>query len=277
MPWIDFLGYAAALTVVAAFCMRTILPLRILAIASNVLFGMYGLFDHLYAVLVLHAVLSRSTFTAAPHPSPSPRLPRVASRRCFSIGQYLPLLRQRRLPAGATLFRGRCRRQPLLRRARRIGCRRDRRRVSFRRLDRRNRRLRARSSAHGNDHMPDGLRALRTERAQGEGALFPGPRIRLRPAQAYRHALRIKCPIICVAVIASTKGGGQRFACRHLAWRGKGGQRRHGKAMRQRSAVADRRRLPHSALDQRAAVIRRRRRFWDVPEAAVTVLTWCHR
>jgi membrane glycosyltransferase len=43
MTWIDFVGYLAALTVLATFCMDTIVPLRGLAIASNVLFILYGI------------------------------------------------------------------------------------------------------------------------------------------------------------------------------------------------------------------------------------------
>jgi hypothetical protein len=54
MTWIDFVGYLAALTVLMTFCMDTIVPLRGLAIASNVLFIVYG-----------RAALSRA-FTAHP-------------------------------------------------------------------------------------------------------------------------------------------------------------------------------------------------------------------
>jgi hypothetical protein len=57
MAWIDFVGYLAALTVLATFCMDTIVPLRGLAIASNVLFILYGIAGHLYPVFFLHAVL----------------------------------------------------------------------------------------------------------------------------------------------------------------------------------------------------------------------------
>jgi hypothetical protein len=57
MSWIDFIGYLAALTVLATFCMDTIVPLRGLAIASNVLFILYGIAGHLYPVFFLHAVL----------------------------------------------------------------------------------------------------------------------------------------------------------------------------------------------------------------------------
>jgi len=45
MSWIDFVGYLAALMVLATFCMDTIVPLRGLAIASNVLFIFYGIAD----------------------------------------------------------------------------------------------------------------------------------------------------------------------------------------------------------------------------------------
>ena len=55
--WVDFVGYLAAFTVLATFCMNTIVPLRGLAIVSNILFIMYGIAGHLYPVFVLHAVL----------------------------------------------------------------------------------------------------------------------------------------------------------------------------------------------------------------------------
>jgi len=47
----------AALMVLATFCMDTIVPLRGLAIASNLLFILYGIAGQLYPVLLLHAVL----------------------------------------------------------------------------------------------------------------------------------------------------------------------------------------------------------------------------
>ena len=57
MSWVDYVGFLAALTVLATFCMNTILPLRGLAIASNILFIVYGFAAQLYPVLLLHAVL----------------------------------------------------------------------------------------------------------------------------------------------------------------------------------------------------------------------------
>ena len=57
MSWIDFLGFSASLAVLASFSMNTIVPLRVLALASNVLFMSYGFFGRLYPVLLLHLIL----------------------------------------------------------------------------------------------------------------------------------------------------------------------------------------------------------------------------
>lgn len=51
------LGYAASAAVLATFLMRTMLSLRLVAILSNVLFLAFGYEQHIYPVLVLHAVL----------------------------------------------------------------------------------------------------------------------------------------------------------------------------------------------------------------------------
>src|SRR5580692_3136319 len=57
MLWINLAGYAASSMVLATFCMKTMRPLRILALASNVLFAVYAFFGGLYPVLILHVVL----------------------------------------------------------------------------------------------------------------------------------------------------------------------------------------------------------------------------
>jgi hypothetical protein len=57
MSWIDIVGYFAALAVLAAFGMSSIVPLRAVAILSNVLFALYGLLAHLYPVFPLHSIL----------------------------------------------------------------------------------------------------------------------------------------------------------------------------------------------------------------------------
>ena len=57
MRWLDLLGFAAAAAVLAGFCMNSIRHLRMAALASNVLFVLYGLFAHIYPVVILHIIL----------------------------------------------------------------------------------------------------------------------------------------------------------------------------------------------------------------------------
>ena len=53
----EWLGYIAAAFVFATFSMKTMVPLRVIGIASNVLFVAYGYLHPAYPVLVLHLVL----------------------------------------------------------------------------------------------------------------------------------------------------------------------------------------------------------------------------
>jgi hypothetical protein len=57
MTWIDLLGYAASATVLATFCMNTMIPLRVTAILSNILFASFGFGAHIYPVMMLHLIL----------------------------------------------------------------------------------------------------------------------------------------------------------------------------------------------------------------------------
>lgn len=54
---IEILGFAASAAVLATFMMRSMVPLRLVAIASNVLFALYGYLDQITPVLVLHLTL----------------------------------------------------------------------------------------------------------------------------------------------------------------------------------------------------------------------------
>jgi hypothetical protein len=53
----DWLGYAASLAVLATFLMRTMRPLRLVAILSNILFVAYGYVDHIQPIFLLHLPL----------------------------------------------------------------------------------------------------------------------------------------------------------------------------------------------------------------------------
>ena len=51
------LGYLASLLVLATFCMRGMVALRVLAMASNLAFIAYAVLAGIHPVLVLHALL----------------------------------------------------------------------------------------------------------------------------------------------------------------------------------------------------------------------------
>src|SRR5262249_50510655 len=53
----DAIGYLASALVLAAFCMKEMVPLRIVAVGSNIAFLIYGLALGLVPVWLLHAVL----------------------------------------------------------------------------------------------------------------------------------------------------------------------------------------------------------------------------
>ena len=100
---INVLGYAASAAVLASFCMSTMIPLRILALGSNILFIAYGYADQLYPVFVLHAVLLPVN---ALRLIQFHRLVRdMHAARCgdFPIQGLLPYMSRKRFAAGETL------------------------------------------------------------------------------------------------------------------------------------------------------------------------------
>ena len=103
MSLIEILGYAASAAVLATFCMSTMIPLRVLALASNVLFIAYGYLDHLYPVLILHAVLLPVNALRLIQFQRLVRDIRDAHRKDLSIQSLLPYMRRTKRTAGATL------------------------------------------------------------------------------------------------------------------------------------------------------------------------------
>ncbi len=84
---IDALGYAASIAVLATFLMPTMLPLRVVAILSNILFLLYGYFAHIPPVLFLHATLLPINVARliALQESVDPRQDRAVSRFATAI------------------------------------------------------------------------------------------------------------------------------------------------------------------------------------------------
>lgn len=55
--WVEYVGYLASILVGITFTMKTMIPLRSIAIASNVAFIIYGFYGELYPVLILHSLM----------------------------------------------------------------------------------------------------------------------------------------------------------------------------------------------------------------------------
>jgi CRP/FNR family cyclic AMP-dependent transcriptional regulator len=105
MSWLDILGYAAAGTVFATFCMTTMMPLRILAVASNLLFGAYGFLAELPPILILHSILFPINVYRLVQIQLLIRQIGAAMGSGISFKNLLPLMTRRIVPAGTVLFR----------------------------------------------------------------------------------------------------------------------------------------------------------------------------
>jgi CRP/FNR family transcriptional regulator, cyclic AMP receptor protein len=102
--WIEATGYLASLLVFATFCMKTMIPLRIAAISSNIAFIVYSSFDGMYPILILHSVLLplnafRMLQTCRRH-----SLARRATRGRFRIDWLGPFVKTARQKAGGVIF-----------------------------------------------------------------------------------------------------------------------------------------------------------------------------
>lgn len=108
---IVFAAWFAAGLVFAAFFMKTMIPLRIIAIASNVAFvayallGLrYGIFDRVYPILVLHAALLPLNVMRLRQMNRLIAAVNEASKD-DTIDYLIPYMRRERHAEGDTLFR----------------------------------------------------------------------------------------------------------------------------------------------------------------------------
>ena len=105
MSWVEILGYAASAAVFATFCMSTMIPLRIVALGSNILFCAYGYLDHLYPVVVLHSMLFPVNLLRLIQFQRLIQDVRDAHREDLPIQSLLPFMKVREIAAGETLIR----------------------------------------------------------------------------------------------------------------------------------------------------------------------------
>ncbi|MEQ8604309.1 MAG: cyclic nucleotide-binding domain-containing protein [Marivibrio sp.] len=104
MPAIEILGYAASGVVFATFWMRTMIPLRIVAIVSNLLFFGYGLWGDLAPIVILHGALLPLNAVRLHQAVRLRRRLRQIAHAAFDPQALAPFMGERPTPAGAVLF-----------------------------------------------------------------------------------------------------------------------------------------------------------------------------
>jgi hypothetical protein len=105
MDWLEVSGYAASLLVFVTFYMKTMIPLRLLGIASNIAFMTYGFGEGLYPVLILHAILLPLNCVRLFEMRVLIKRVRDAAGGDLSMEWLIPFVRRRSAHAGDVVFR----------------------------------------------------------------------------------------------------------------------------------------------------------------------------
>lgn len=101
----EIFGYIASALVFATFYMKTMTPLRLVAIASNVAFITYATIDGLAPIFILHVALLPLNVLRLLQLRDLAQQVERAAREDFSIQAIAPLMRRHAVRANETLFR----------------------------------------------------------------------------------------------------------------------------------------------------------------------------
>lgn len=105
MQWIETFGYLGALFTLATFSMTTMLRLRMVGIAANIVFITYGALGHVYPVLLLHiTLLPLNTWRLHQLRQLTRQIKDAATSRP-SLDWLKPFSRRKSVAAGEVLFR----------------------------------------------------------------------------------------------------------------------------------------------------------------------------
>jgi CRP-like cAMP-binding protein/biotin carboxyl carrier protein len=105
MTMVEFMGYVAAGLVFATFCMKTMIPLRIVGITSNVAFLLYSWPAGIVPLFVLHGALLPMNIWRLTQIRALIREVRKAAPGDLPLEGLLPFMSPRRAEAGEVLFR----------------------------------------------------------------------------------------------------------------------------------------------------------------------------
>ncbi|MEL6766098.1 MAG: cyclic nucleotide-binding domain-containing protein [Pseudomonadota bacterium] len=103
--WAELAGYLASGLVFLTFCMKTLIPLRVVAILSNIAFIAYSWGAGLLPVLILHAALLPLNLVRTAQQIRLRNRVRAAARGDISIETLIPFMERRHCPRGEILFR----------------------------------------------------------------------------------------------------------------------------------------------------------------------------
>lgn len=105
MSWVEATGYLAALITIATFYMKTMIPLRVVGIASNVVWIAYGALAGVYPPLLLHVVLLPLNALRLKQMVTLVNHVRTVTQDDPSMSWLKPFMGERRAQAGEVLFR----------------------------------------------------------------------------------------------------------------------------------------------------------------------------
>ena len=105
MDYVTLMGWVAALLTLATFSMKTMIPLRLTAVFSNLSFVTYGSFAEIYPVVALHCTLLPFNLLRLHQMRRLISKARAASRSEFSLDWIKPHMFEKTYRAGDTIFR----------------------------------------------------------------------------------------------------------------------------------------------------------------------------
>jgi len=104
MDYVTLVGFLAAALVIATLSMRTMVPLRIIGICSNVAFVTYGVLFGSYPTIVLHSILFPLNIYRLREMLNLVKQVKSASQGDMSMDWLKPFMHKRAIAAGEVLF-----------------------------------------------------------------------------------------------------------------------------------------------------------------------------
>ncbi len=104
MNWVEILGYVGAALTIATFAMKTMIPLRVVALVSNCIFISYNIAHASYASLLVNSILLPINVVRLVQMVQLIRSVRTASDTDLSIDWLKPFMTRRSYRRGTVLF-----------------------------------------------------------------------------------------------------------------------------------------------------------------------------